>query len=117
VKWDEIECTSERSDGSVVITSVIKHKVVTVHGVMTLRVPRALSWRSSLSPCALSRHVYIRDTSCKQTLVVAIQKVATTANKNNNTHFILLIHCIAHLPFDDCIYSSQHLYYITSLIV
>jgi hypothetical protein len=39
---------------------------------------------------------------------VAIYKVATTAQQNNRTiHFILLIHCLAHLPFDHCIYSQQ----------
>jgi hypothetical protein len=54
---------------------------VTVHGVRTLRVPRALSWRSSLSPCALSRHVYIRDTSCKQTTLIALHKAITTADR------------------------------------
>jgi hypothetical protein len=34
--------------------------------------------------------------------------MATTTTQQKNTHFILLIHCIAHLPFDDCIYSPQH---------
>jgi hypothetical protein len=40
---------------------------------------------------------------------VAIYKVTTTAQQNNRTiHFILLIHCLAHLLFDNCIYSPQH---------
>jgi hypothetical protein len=38
------------------------------------------------------------------------KKVVTTAQQKNRTiHFILLIHCLAHLPFDHCIYSPQQL--------
>jgi hypothetical protein len=33
-------------------------------------------------------------------------------NKNRTIHFILLIHCLAHLPFDKCIYLPQHFTYI-----
>jgi hypothetical protein len=41
---------------------------------------------------------------------VAIYKATTTAQQNNRTiHFILLIHCLAQLPFDNCIYSPQHI--------
>jgi hypothetical protein len=44
-------------------------------------VPRALAWRSSLSPRALSRHVYIRDTSCKQITLIALHKAITTVDR------------------------------------
>jgi hypothetical protein len=69
---------------------------VTVHGVRTLRVPRALSWRSSLSPCALSRHVYIRDTSCKHTTLIALHKAITTADRTIHISLCIAIfsHCL-----------------------
>jgi hypothetical protein len=61
----------------------------------------------------LSSNSYLNsivDTSCKQTLIVAIYKVATTAQQHNRTiHCILLIHCLAHFPFDNRIYTPQHL--------
>jgi hypothetical protein len=39
---------------------------------------------------------------------VAIYKATTTAQQKNRTiHFILLIHCLAQLPFDYCIYPPQ----------
>jgi hypothetical protein len=67
---------------------------VKIHGVRTLRVPRALAWRSSLSPCALSRHVYIRDTSCKQTTLIALHKAITTADRT--IHISLCIATFSH---------------------
>jgi hypothetical protein len=36
-------------------------------------------------------------------------------NRYTNTHFILLIHCLAHLPFDDCMYSPQQKNYTKEL--
>jgi hypothetical protein len=38
---------------------------------------------------------------------------ASALYKHNNTtiYFIFLIHCLAHLPFDNCIYTPQHFYY------
>jgi hypothetical protein len=64
---------------------------VTVHGVRTLRVPRALSWRSSLSPCALFRHVYIRDTSCKQTTLIALHKAITTVDRTIHISLCMIL--------------------------
>ena len=77
-------------------------KVYCVYHVMVV-------WCCFLTLSSTSHLNSIVDTSCKQTLIVAIYKVATTAQQHNRTiHFILLIHCLAHLPFDNCIYTARH---------